>query len=267
MSASPTSKPLAGRVALVTGVSRRQGIGAGLTRRLLADGASVLASGWEPHDAEMTWGADSGGASALLEDLGGVGPSLHYQVADLERPEAAAELVDATIDRFGKIDIVIANHARSSTQAFSDVTARELDRCWAVNARSCVLLTKQLAERRESGPGGRVIYFSSGQHIAPMPNEIAYAISKGALHQMTATLADAVIDRGITVNCINPGPIDTGYATGITHEQIANMFPAGRWGMPEDVAKLVAWLVSDEAAWITGQVHDHEGGFRRWWRG
>jgi len=70
------SKPLAGRVALVTGVSRRQGIGAGLTRRLLADGASVFASGWEPHDAEMTWGADPGGRSALLEDLGGVGPSI-----------------------------------------------------------------------------------------------------------------------------------------------------------------------------------------------
>ncbi len=99
-----------------------------------------------------------------------------------------------------------------------------------------------------------------------MPNEIAYAISKGALHQMTATLADAVIDRGITVNCINPGPIDTGYATGVAHERIAKMFPAKRWGMPEDIAKLVAWLVSNEAAWITGQVLDHEGGFRRWAR-
>ena len=113
MSSSPTSNPLAGRVALVTGVSRRQGIGAGLTRRLLADGASVLASGWEPHDAEMTWGADPGGASALLEDLGGVGPSLHYMTADLERPEAAAELVDATIDRFGKIDMVTVLIKRS----------------------------------------------------------------------------------------------------------------------------------------------------------
>jgi len=266
MSTSLTSSPLAGRVALVTGVSRRRGIGAALTRRLLADGASVLASGWEPHDVEMPWGADPGGASSLLEDLGGLGPGLHHMAADLERPEAAAELVDATIDRFGKIDIIVANHARSSTQAFPDVTVEELDRCWAINARSCVLLTRLLAERRDPGPGGRVVYFTSGQHIGPMPNEIAYAVSKGALHQMTATLADAVIERGITVNCINPGPIDTGYATGVTHERIAKMFPAKRWGMPEDVAKLVAWLVSDEAAWITGQVHDHEGGFRRWAR-
>jgi 3-oxoacyl-[acyl-carrier protein] reductase len=77
------SKPLAGRVALVTGVSRRQGIGAGLARRLLADGASVLASGWEPHDAEMRWGAE-------LDQLGGPGARLDYRAADLERPEAAA---------------------------------------------------------------------------------------------------------------------------------------------------------------------------------
>ena len=127
----------------------------------------------------MTWGADPGGTSALLEDLGGVGPSLHYMVADLERPEAVTELVDATIERFGSIDIIIANHARSSTQAFADVSVEELDRCWAINARSCVLLTRLLAERRDPGPGGRVVYFTSGQHIGPMPNEIAYAISFG----------------------------------------------------------------------------------------
>ena len=119
MSDANRSNPLANRVALVTGVSRQQGIGAGLTRRLLADGASVFASGWEPHDAEMTWAADPGGTSALLEDLGGEGPSLHYMAADLERPEAVTDLVDATIERFGSIDIIIANHARSSTQAFA----------------------------------------------------------------------------------------------------------------------------------------------------
>jgi 3-oxoacyl-[acyl-carrier protein] reductase len=266
MSTSPAGGPLSGRIALVTGVSRRQGIGAALVRRLLADGAKVLASGWEPHDAEMPWGADAGGASAVLEELGGTGPFLHYVAADLERPEAAVDLVDATVERFGSIDILVANHGRSSHDHFDAVTVEELDRCWAVNARSCILLARRLAERRPPGPGGRFITFTSGQHIGPMANEIAYAVSKGAIHQMTATLADAVVDRGITVNCINPGPIDTGYAHGVAHERIARMFPAGRWGMPEDVAKLVAWLVSDEAAWVTGHVVDHEGGFRRWAR-
>jgi len=265
-SSPPSSLPLSGRVALVTGVSRRRGIGAALVRRLLADGASVLASGWEPHDVEMPWGLDPGGAAALLRELGAPGPRLDYEAADLERPEAAARLVDATIERFGAIDIVVANHGRSSRQGFESVTVEELDRCWAINARACILLTRRLAERRAPGPGGRLLTFTSGQHIGPMPNEIAYAASKGAVHQMTATLADAVVDRGITVNCINPGPIDTGYTTGAAHERIARRFPAGRWGQPEDVAKLVAWLVSDEAAWVTGQVLDHEGGFRRWAR-
>lgn len=257
---------LTGRVALVTGVSRRQGMGFAFAKRLLADGAKVLASGWAPHDAEMTWGADPGGPEALVEGLGGLGPCLEYAPADLERAETAAELVDATIARFGGIDIIVANHGRSSHQGFGEVTVEELDRCWAANARSCLLLTRALAERRAPGPGGRVVTFTSAQHIGPMANEIAYAVSKGALHQMTETLSDAVVDRGITVNCINPGPIDTGYATGRHHERVAKMFPAKRWGQPEDIAKLVAWLVSDEAAWVTGQVLDHEGGFRRWAR-
>ncbi len=106
--------------------------------------------------------------------------------------------------------------------------------------------------------------FTSGQHIAPMGDEIAYAVSKGAIHQMTRSLADQLIDRGITVNCINPGPVDTGYLEGDLHEQVANMFPAKRWGQPSDIANVVAWLCSEESGWVTGQVLDIEGGFRRW---
>ena len=91
---------------------------------------------------------------------------------------------------------------------------------------------------------------------------IAYAVSKGAIHQRTASLSDQMIDSGISVNCINPGPIDTGYARGNRQRAIASLFPARRWGQP--AARLIAWLASDEAEWITGQVIDNEGGFRRW---
>lgn len=260
------SEPLADRVALVTGVSRRIGIGAGIAKRLLRDGARVVASGWQPHDAEMEWGEDPGGIEALLGDLDGDSTNLHYTRADLEQPDAPENLIDATIERFGSIDIVIANHARSSTQSFAEVTVEELDRCWAANPRASLLLARRMGERRETRPGGRVIFFTSGQHIGPMSNEIAYAITKGTIHQMTASIADALIDQGVTVNCINPGPVDTGYATGDAHARVARLFPAGRWGQPEDVARLVAWLVSDEAAWITGQVINSEGGWRRWAR-
>lgn len=260
------SHPLEGRVALVTGVSRRIGIGAAVAARLLDDGARVATTGFAPHDHEMPWDADEGGAAAALAAHPAADRWHPLPSLDFEEAESADRAVAAAIERFGAIDVLVANHARSSHQGFAEVTPRELDACWAINARSVVLLARSLAERRPPGPGGRLVYFTSGQHVGPMPDEIAYAVSKGALHQMTATLADALVERGVTVNCIDPGPTDTGYARGRAHETIARMFPAGRWGTTAEVASLVAWLASDEAAWITGQVHVSEGGFRRWAR-
>ena len=108
-----------------------------------------------------------------------------------------------------------------------------------------------------------MIWFTSGQHLQPMPSEMPYAISKGALEAMTPTLAAALSAAGIAANCINPGPVDTGYADAATHAAVAKMFPGGRWGTPDDVANLVEFLVSDKGAWIQGQVLNSEGGFRR----
>jgi 3-oxoacyl-[acyl-carrier protein] reductase len=109
-----------------------------------------------------------------------------------------------------------------------------------------------------------VILMTSGQQLGPMPEEIPYASSKAALLGLTPTLADALADRGITVNCVNPGPTDTGYAGPEALERVAAAFPGGRWGQPDDAARLIAWLCTDEARWITGQVINSEGGFRRW---
>ncbi len=174
-------------------------------------------------------------------------------------------MVTAATTAFGAVDILVANHARSSSQDLDDLTVAELDLSWAVNARAAVLLVQSFAAQHKDGrPGGRVVLFTSGQHLGPMPRELAYALSKGAIHQITATLADALADRGITVNTVNPGPTDTGWADSGEIEQFLSSFPSGRWGRPDDAARLVAWLVSDEAAWITGQVIDSEGGFRRW---
>ena len=92
---------------------------------------------------------------------------------------------------------------------------------------------------------------------------IAYAASKGALAAITPTLADELADRGITVNCVNPGPVDTGWATPELYAAVAERLPAGRWGEPDDAARLIAWLASDDGRWITGQVLNSEGGFRR----
>lgn len=251
--------PLASRVALVTGVSRARGIGTAIVRRLLDDGACVLATGWSAHDAAMPWGAEDSG---LVLD-GAARERLAYEPADLEDPETPYALVDAAVRRFGRIDVVVANHARSAAQSLAELSAAELDRCFAVNARASALLAKHLAEVRAPGPGGRLVLFTSGQGLAPMPGELPYAISKGAIQAMTASLADALAERGVTVNCVNPGPVDTGWASGALHAEIAQRFPAKRWGTPADVARLVAWLASDESEWVTGQVIHSEGGFRR----
>ena len=257
----PAHKPLAGRVAVVTGASRRIAIGAAIARRLAGDGAAVLVHGWSGHDAEQPWGADPGGAEALIEELRAEASAVEYLSADLASPDAPGRLVQAARDAFGHLDIVVANHARSSTQSLEELTAEELDLSFAVNARATLLLVKAFAAQHDGRPGGRVVLFTSGQYHGAMPSELAYVASKGALHQLTASLAAHLMPRGITVNCVNPGPNDTGYATDETREAVASQVPGGRWGVPEDAARLVAWLVSDEAGWVTGQVIASDGGW------
>lgn len=262
MNTSPTARStrpggLDGRVALVTGVSRSSGIGAAVASRLHELDATVAASGWPPHDAEMPWG------EAPLSTL-----PFPVDRHDLADPLAPGNLIDEVVDRHGRIDIVVAVHARSSDGSLAEVTADELDRCWAVNVRSVVLLAQQFARRHRpspdrSAPTGRMLWFTSGQHLGPMDGEIAYAVSKGALHQMTRSIDHALSRSRIIANCINPGPVDTGYASGDGHARTAARFPDGRWGRPDDIADVVEFLVSDGGAWIRGQVIDAEGGFQR----
>jgi 3-oxoacyl-[acyl-carrier protein] reductase len=169
----------------------------------------------------------------------------------------------AVVAAYGHVDALVCNHARSSEGGLGELTAAELDACFAVNTRAVLLLAQALAAQHDGRPGGRVVLFTSGQQLGPMPGELAYATSKGALVGITPSLADVLADRGITVNTVNPGPTDTGYADEPTRERVARFFPAGRWGAPDDAARLVAWLCTDDAAWVTGQVINSEGGFRR----
>jgi 3-oxoacyl-[acyl-carrier protein] reductase len=254
---------LTARVALVTGVSRRRGIAYTVATRLVAAGANVYATGWPPHDEAMPWGADPQADDQADEALPD-STNLEIDRRDLEDPNEPAALIDSVVERFGAIDIVVAVHARSSSSDLRQTTAEELDRCWAANVRSVVLLAKRFAERHDTQrQGGRMIWFTSGQHLAPMPGELPYAISKGALQAMTNSLAEPLADAGIVANCINPGPVDTGWADDEIHEIVAKRFPAGRWGTPADVANLIEFLLSDRGSWISGQVLNSEGGFRR----
>lgn len=253
---------LEGPVAVVTGVSRPDGIGAAIARRLAGDGAGLFLTGWPAHDAEQPWGAaEVRGHDAVVAELRAAGAAVEWAPVDLAQPDAPDLVIDAAVARFGHVDVLVVNHARSSSQALEALTADELDHSFAVNARAALLLVKTFAARHDGRPGGRVVLFTSGQYHGAMPAELPYAASKAAVHQLTASLAVHLAPRGITVNCVNPGPNDTGYATGDLHRQVERRMPAGRWGRPEDAARLVAWLVSAEADWVTGQVIASDGGW------
>jgi 3-oxoacyl-[acyl-carrier protein] reductase len=261
--------PLRGRAALVTGVSRRAGIGYAVARRLAALGASLFLHRYAPHDRDQPWGEDPGGVQAVVagvrDALAAVDASVHHLELDQAHPEAPARLIEAAADAFGHLDILVCNHARSGGDGpLGTLDAKMLDAHWAVNTRSTILLTQAFAGRHDGRPGGRVIVMTSGQDLGPMTGEVAYAASKGALASITKTLADQLADQRITLNAVNPGPVDTGYAPPEAHEVVRRHFPQQRWGVPDDPARLIAWLVTDEAVWITGQVINSEGGFRRW---
>jgi 3-oxoacyl-[acyl-carrier protein] reductase len=218
--------------ALVTGANRRTGIGHAIVRRLEASGAHVFTHGFGEGDIKV--------------DV----------TADLADPEAPARLVAAA----APLDTLVVNHTVSEQGTLAELTAEQIDRHLDVNVRASLLLVQAFAAQFE-GENGSIVLLTSGAHLAPMPSEVAYAVSKGALAVAVATLAEELAERHVRVNAVNPGPTNTGYLDGVDPGARA---PFGRWGEPDDAARLVAWLCSDDGRWLTGQVIDSEGGFRRW---
>lgn len=256
--------PLQGRTALVTGVSRRRGIGFAVAARLADMGASLVVHHHRGHDEEQYGGAED--LAGLLQELRERQPAAAGLVdlpGDLARPEAPARLVDEAVGRGGHLDILVCNHAHGGDQvSLERLTAEALDRHWAVNTRATLLLTRAFAAQHDGRPGGRVVWMTSGQSLGPMGDNLAYATSKAALQGATWSVADDLVGRGILLNTVNPGPVNTGYLDGAPAE-VLERFPLGRLGEPDDPARLIGWLVSDEGRWVVGQVLSSEGGFRR----
>ncbi|MCD8815422.1 MULTISPECIES: SDR family oxidoreductase [Staphylococcus] len=259
--------PLKGKKVLITGVSRRQGIGYAIARQSAAWGASIIVHHYQPHDKEQEWGADD--LSKVLNNIEKelIDDAFLYDVSgDFREQETPNKIMKMIIEKCGSIDALVCNHALSGSDgAIGELSAEMLDKHWAVNTRSTILLAQSFAEQYENQlDRGNIIFLTSGQRLGPMPGEVAYASAKGALADITMTISDQLADKNISVNTVNPGPVDTGYLNQEMWNMVKPMFPFGRYGHPEDPARLVVWLLTEEASWITGQIINTEGGFGRW---
>jgi 3-oxoacyl-[acyl-carrier protein] reductase len=241
---------------LITGVSHGNGIGAAICRKLASEGAAIFFTHW---GANTDWVKQFEGS---IREYGVRCGNLEIDLADPGAPFNVLETVTAEL---GLPAILVNNAAHSSRDGYMNLDAKTLDEHYAVNMRATFLLSVEFARRfRQSPmPAGRIINLTSGQALGPMPGELAYAATKGAISAFTLSLSAELAPLGITVNAVNPGPTDTGWMNEEIKQAILPKFPLGRIGVPEDAAHLVAFLASEEAEWITGQVLNSEGGFLR----
>jgi 3-oxoacyl-[acyl-carrier protein] reductase len=243
------SKKLEGKVALVTGGSR--GIGAAIAKRLAADGAIVAIT--------YTKGAEA--AASVVEAIKSAGGKAIAVQADATAPDQVKPAIDKAVAALGKLDVFVNNAGTAIPKKFEDTTLEELDRMIDINLRGAFVATQ--AALKHMNNGGRIILIGScvGERMMT-PGLVAYAATKGAIKMFAQGLAREVGDRGVTVNNIQPGPIDTDLnpASGDWAAPQKALTALNRYGSVDDVAALVAFVASPDAAYITGASLTVDGG-------
>lgn len=245
-------------IALVTGVGRTVGIGAGIVRQLASSGWDIAFTYWTGYDERMAWGAEPGATEAIEAALTRRGARSMAIEADLADPGSPARILDEVDDLLGGVSALVMCHCESVDSGLLDTTVASFDRHFAVNARATWLLIREYALRFGRAPGtGRIIALTSDAIVGNVP----YGASKGALDRITLAAAREVAHLGITANVINPGPVDTGWMSDELKASITGRTPAGRLGTPHDTAQLVDFLCSTRGQWINGQLLMSNGGF------
>ncbi|KAF5667279.1 3-oxoacyl-reductase [Fusarium heterosporum] len=241
---------LKGKVVLVTGSTK--GIGKAVVERCAADGASVV----------INYSSDGAPAEELVGKIGSE-RALAVQ-ADVSNISEIEKLVQATVDKFGRIDCVMANAAVAPMNDLESTTEETFDKSFNLNVKGPYFLVQKAVPHMSSG--GRVILVSSGvlHQSQVAPRYLLYASTKGSVEQMTRILAKDLGPKGITVNAIAPGPTATEmFFKGKSQElidTIAGFSPLGRLGKPEDIAELAAFLAGSGSSWVSGQVIGANGG-------
>jgi len=245
-------------VALITGVGRTVGIGAGIARTLAASGWDIAFTYWTAYDERMTWGVQSGATDEITEELGTLGATVVPIEADLVDPAAPERIFDAAEERLGKVTALVMCHCESVNSSILDTTVESFDRHFAVNARATWLLIREFGRRFSAVPGtGRIIALTSDHTVHNLP----YGASKGALDRITLAAAEELAHLGITANVVNPGPIDTGWMNDEIRASGIKQTPLGRLGTPQDTGNLIDFLCSEQGGWMNGQLLLSNGGF------
>ena len=251
------------RIAIVTGVSRLKGIGKAICIELAKQGIDIFFTYWLNYDKEMPWQTADNEPDLIQAEILKLGVRCEKMELNFLEKTSVQTLMQAVEKKLGTPTILINNATYSTQTNIENIIADELDKHYIINLKTPILLISEFVKRFEGQKNGRIINLSSGQSLSFMSDEIAYAATKAAIENLTRTLSQELAKKDITINAVNPGLTDTDWLDNAQKELFIKRFPMGRLGQPTDAAKLIAFLVSENAAWVTGQTIHSEGGFIR----